>query len=257
MNALLECRSLAVEFGGLRALDDLSLDVDEGTIVGLIGPNGSGKTTFFNVLTGLVPAAGGVAEFRGRALTGLRPQDIFDLGISRTFQRSRLCLSLSVFDNVVLGRHNELDLGLINNLLRRRRLDAEVRARFEEARALVGIFSANLAMRMFEPVSGMSMIDRRRIEVSRALFAEPSLVLLDEPSAGMTPDETREFMDDILKIRETHPTMTVIIIEHEMDVIQRVADHCVVLNYGKKVSEGAYDAIVNDPWVQEAYLGAQ
>lgn len=255
MSSFFTSTDVTVSFGGLRALDGLCLDVAEGTILGLIGPNGSGKTTFFNTVSGLCKSSAGTITLDGENITGLQPRDIYRRGITRTFQRSRLCLSLSVFDNVVVGRQRRLDLGLIANLLRRQHFGRELRANYNRAYELITTFSAALADRMFEPVQGLSMIDRRRVEVCRALIADPRLVLLDEPSAGMTPDETHEFMDDVLKIRRSHPTMSIIIIEHEMNVIQRVADKCVVLNYGKKVAEGAFDSVVADPWVREAYLG--
>ena len=255
MTRLFEAENVSVRFGGLQALDGLSLEVEEGTIIGLIGPNGSGKTTFFNTVTGLCRTAGGRVLIDGENITGLQPRHIYQRGVSRTFQRSRLCLSLSVFDNVVIGRQNSLDLTLFGNLFRRRRFVESVRENHEQVHALLSTFSEPLAARIFDPLHRLNMIDRRRIEVCRALIANPRLLLLDEPSAGMTPDETHEFMGDILKVRSDHPRMSIIIIEHEMDVIQRVADHVVVLNFGKKVAEGTFDAVVANPWVQEAYLG--
>ncbi|WP_048647107.1 ABC transporter ATP-binding protein [Nitratireductor soli] len=256
MSKLFSADNVSVRFGGLQALDKLSLDIDEGTIIGLIGPNGSGKTTFFNAVTGLCRTAGGQILVDGEDIAGLHPRHVYQRGVSRTFQRSRLCLSLSVFDNVVIGRQNALDLTLFGNLFRRGRFIESVRENHDRVRALLSTFSEPLAARTFDPLHTLSMIDRRRIEVCRALIANPRLLLLDEPSAGMTPDETHEFMSDILKVRGDHPRMSIIIIEHEMDVIQRVADRCVVLNFGKKVAEGTFDAVVADPWVQEAYLGS-
>lgn len=255
MSRLFSAQDVCVNFGGLRALDGLSLDVDEGTIVGLIGPNGSGKTTFFNAVTGLCRISGGRVLIDGDDIAGLQPRHVYRRGVTRTFQRSRLCLSLSVFDNVMIGRQNALDLSVFGNLLRRRRFAQAVRENHERVRALLARFSEPLAGRIFDPLHSLNMIDRRRIEVCRALIAEPRLLLLDEPSAGMTPDETHEFMGDILNVRRDHPRMSIVIIEHEMDVIQRVAERCVVLNFGRKVAEGTFDAVVADPWVQEAYLG--
>ncbi|BEV46133.1 ABC transporter ATP-binding protein [Afipia carboxidovorans] len=256
MTHLFSAKDVSVKFGGLQALDSLSLDINEGTITGLIGPNGSGKTTFFNAVTGLCNLSGGQVSIDGKEIGGLPARQIYQFGVTRTFQRSRLCLSLSVFDNIVIGRQNSLDLGIFSNLIRRRRFNQSVRENYERVHALLRAFSEPLAQRIFDPLHRLNMIDRRRIEVCRALIAEPRLLLLDEPSAGMTPDETREFMGDILNVRKHNPRMSIIIIEHEMDIMQRVAEHCVVLNYGRKVAEGTFEAVVADPWVQEAYLGA-
>jgi len=256
MTNLFSAQDVSVRFGGLLALDKLSLDIEEGRIVGLLGPNGSGKTTFFNALTGLCRTSSGQMLLDDQDITGLQPRLVYGRGVTRTFQRSRLCLSLSVFDNVLIGRQNNIDLGLIANLLQRRAFKESVRDNYRRVHGLLDAFSEPLAARIFDPLHTLNMIDRRRIEVCRALIGEPRLLLLDEPSAGMTPDETREFMDDILKVRSQNPKMSIIIIEHEMDLIQRVAERCIVLNYGRKVADGTFDEIVADPWVQEAYLGA-
>lgn len=257
MSVLLACRALSVRFGGLVALDALDLDVKEGGILGLIGPNGSGKTSFFNVITGVYAAAAGEARFGGADLTRLSPQRIYAAGVTRTFQRSRLALPLSVFDNIMIGNHRLLDQRLWFNLCRRNALKRELERNLEKAKALVASFSTRLAERMFEAVGAFSMIDRRRIEICRALVSGPKLLLLDEPSAGMTQEETRELMEDILAVRERLPGLTLVIIEHEMNVIERITERCVVLNYGKKISEGAYAEVARDPQVQEAYLGKE
>jgi ABC-type branched-subunit amino acid transport system ATPase component len=253
---LLGCEGLTVRFGGLTALNDLSLELGEGEVLGLIGPNGSGKTTFFNALTGIYRLAGGRLRFAQRDLTGARPQAVYDAGIARTFQRSRLCLDLSVFDNLMVGNHRNLTLGLGFNLLRRRAFRAELERSLERARVLLGEFHPSLPDRVFEAAGALGMIDRRRVEVCRALMSEPRLLLLDEPSAGMTHDETRELMDDILAAKARSGTLAVILIEHEMGVIERVTDRCVVLNFGQKICEGTYATVAADPRVQEAYLGA-
>ena len=255
MSPLLACSALTCRFGGVVALDRVDFSAREGEIVGLIGPNGSGKTTLFNVITGIYRPQDGSVTFAGADVTGARPQAIYRAGITRTFQRSRMCLPLSVFDNIMVGNHKRLSHGLTFNLLRRSAFAAELARSFAEARELLNIFSPRLAERIDEPVAGLPMIDRRRIEICRALISRPRLILLDEPSAGMTHEETRELMDDILVVRERMAGLTIVIIEHEMGVIERITQSCVVLNYGRKISEGTFAAIARDRNVQEAYLG--
>jgi branched-chain amino acid transport system ATP-binding protein len=252
---VLESRGLTKRFGGVVGLDELDLEVAHNEILGLIGPNGSGKTTFFNVVTGLYRPDEGHVAFAGRDITGARPQAVYHAGISRTFQRSRLSLPLSIFDNIMIGNHKRLTQGLWFNLMRRERFRRELEENYAAARALVEIFDAPLAGRMFEPVAGLPMIDRRRIEICRALISEPRLLLLDEPSAGMTHDETAELMDDILEVRGRLADLTIVIVEHEMGVIERITDRCAVLNFGRKIAEGGFRQIAEDRSVQEAYLG--
>ena len=253
--SLISVDKLTMRFGGLTALDELSLPVHEGEILGLIGPNGSGKTTFFNVLTGLYKASSGSISLEGENILGKTPQQIYRSGVARTFQRSRLSLSLTVFDNIVIGDYQHMQHGLIFNLLRRKAFRAEYEAYVEKVKSLLEIFSPPLVGRLFEPVESFTMIDRRRIEVCRALLSQPRLLLLDEPSAGMTHDETDELMQDILQVRGKIDKLSVVLIEHEMNVIERITDRCVVLNYGKKIAEGSYVQITADPYVQTAYLG--
>lgn len=246
---------VTVRFGGLTALDSLSLDIREGEVLGLLGPNGSGKTTFFNVLTGLYKASEGEILLDGSNVIGQSPQEIYRAGVARTFQRSRLSLPLTVFDNIVIGDYQHMRHGLVFNLFRRRAFRAEYDAYVDRIRALLDIFSPPLADRLFEPVGTFTMIDRRRIEVCRALLSRPALLLLDEPSAGMTHDETHALMDDILQVRRKLGGLSVVLIEHDMNVIERITDRCIVLNYGKKIAEGTYAEITDDPAVQTAYLG--
>jgi branched-chain amino acid transport system ATP-binding protein len=252
---LLACTGLTCRFGGLVALDGVDFAVREGEIVGLIGPNGSGKTTLFNVVTGIYAASGGTIAFAGADITGALPQAAYWAGVARTFQRSRMCLPLSVFDNIMVGNHKRLNHGLVFNLLRRDAFAAELRRSRTEAAELVAIFDPRLAALLEEPASRLPMIDRRRIEICRALISRPRLLLLDEPSAGMTHEETRDLMDDIMSVRTRMAGLTIVIIEHEMGVIERVTDRCVVLNYGRKIAEGTFALIAADPQVQEAYLG--
>ncbi|HMA55839.1 MAG TPA: ABC transporter ATP-binding protein [Pseudolabrys sp.] len=256
MNALLEARGLSKHFGGVQALDGLDLLVAPNEILGLIGPNGSGKTTFFNVITGIYAADGGRITFDGSDVTNASARAIYQAGISRTFQRSRLSLPLSIFDNIMIGNHKRLNQGLWFNLVKRSDFKREFERSYADARALVEVFEPGLADRMFEPVAGLPMIDRRRIEICRALINAPKLLLLDEPSAGMTHDETAELMNDILLVRARNKDLTIIIVEHEMGVIERITDRCVVLNFGRKIAEGPYRAVAADAQVQEAYLGA-
>ena len=175
--------------------------------------------------------------------------------MSRTFQRSRLSLPLSIFDNIMIGNHKRLNQGLWFNLMRRGAFKREFEANYHAARTLVEVFEPQLAERMFEPIAGLPMIDRRRIEICRALISQPKLLLLDEPSAGMTHEETTELMDDILQIRALNKNLAIVIVEHEMGVIERITDRCVVLNFGRKIAEGPYRKVAADRQVQEAYLG--
>ena len=273
MAALLQCTALTRKFGGVVALQGLDLAVHEGEILGLIGPNGSGKTTFFNVLTGIFPASSGEARFGETPITNLPPQAIYRAGIARTFQRSRLCLSLSLFDNLMVGNYKNLDHRLWFNVADRRVLKRQIEAGRAAARELLELFDPPLAGRLYEPAGRVPMIDRRRVEICRALIGKPRLLLLDEPSAGMTRDETRRLMDDLLEARRrlaggagfardgrrpqaaASNSLTIVLIEHEMSVIERVTDRCVVLNYGKKIAEGTYREVAGDPLVRQAYLG--
>jgi len=255
MTALLEARDLVKRFGGVVALDGLDLAVAPNEIIGLIGPNGSGKTTFFNVVTGIYGADAGTVTFNGADITKAASCAVYQAGISRTFQHSRLSLPLSIFDNIMIGNHKRLNQGLWFNLVRRRDFKREFEQSYRAARALVEVFEPALAGRLSEPVAGLPMIDRRRIEICRALISEPKLLLLDEPSAGMTHDETAELMNDIMLVRKRNADLTIIIVEHEMGVIERITDRCVVLNFGRKIAEGPYREVASDAQVQEAYLG--
>jgi branched-chain amino acid transport system ATP-binding protein/sulfate-transporting ATPase len=253
----LAVRGLSHRFGGVIALDSLDLDVMQGEILGLIGPNGSGKTTFFNLVTGIYAPNSGSVIFAGIDVTGASAQSVYHAGISRTFQRSRLSLPLSIFDNIMIGNHKRLTLDLWFNLMRRAAFKAEFETNYAKARKLLEVFDPPLAGRMMEPVAGLPMIDRRRIEICRALISTPKLLLLDEPSAGMTHDETRQLMDDILEARTHMEGLSIVIVEHEMGVIERITDRCVVLNFGRKIAEGTFAQVSADRQVQEAYLGLQ
>ena len=253
--SMIDVQDLTMRFGGLTALDKLNLQIHQGEVLGLLGPNGSGKTTFFNVLTGLYKATSGSISFDGQEVIGKSPQDVYRAGVARTFQRSRLSLPLTVFDNIVIGDYQHMNHGLVFNLFRRKAFRAEYERYVAKVVDLLNIFSPPLVNKLFEPVGTFTMIDRRRIEVCRALMSHPRLLLLDEPSAGMTHDETHELMNDILDVRAKLSGLTVVLIEHEMNVIERITERCIVLNYGKKIAEGSYAEITSDPQVQTAYLG--
>lgn len=256
-DVLLAVTRLTKRFGGLAALSDLTLDVERGKVMGLIGPNGSGKTTFFNVITGIYEPTEGHVVFDDSPITGLSPQAVHQRGVSRTFQRSRLLLPLSIFDNIALGMHLRQSLGLWPNLFARSGIEAQLRQCAGEARELLAVFDPDLARDMSRPVEGLPMISRRRVEICRALVSRPKLLLLDEPSAGMTHDETMRLVDDILLIKKRSDDLAIVIIEHEMSVMERITDHCAVMNFGTMICEGTYQAVAGDPRVQEAYLGGE
>jgi len=253
----LEARGRTVRFGGLVALDAVDVAVAAGETVGVIGPNGSGKTTFFNAQTGLYALAAGDAVFEGESLRGLEPHVISRRGIARTFQASRLCLNLSVFDNVLVGMHARRRTGLVDAVCRRGRLLAEVRQALDRAAHLLALFNPDLAGRGFERVGQLPQIDRRRVEICRALASGPRLLLLDEPSAGMSPEETAELMKDLAIVRDEMPGLSMIVIEHDMFVIEGVSRRVVAFNYGRKIAEGPFAAVAAHPEVREAYLGKE
>lgn len=255
MSALLACSGLTMRFGGLTALDALDITVGKGETIGLVGPNGSGKTTFFNVLTGLYKPSAGAVRLAEQDLFARSAQEIGRAGVARTFQRSRLMLDQTVFDNIALGALGRLDLSLLSALVLRGRFRRQLAELMERASALTRRFNPQIAANLFKPAGSFTMIDRRRIEICRALVGAPRLLLLDEPSAGMTHEETRALMDDLLAFREEMPDLAIVLVEHEMDVIRRISDRCIVLNFGRKIFEGPFDALIADREVQTAYLG--
>ncbi|HWC03703.1 MAG TPA: ATP-binding cassette domain-containing protein [Methylomirabilota bacterium] len=250
-------QGLTVRFGGLEALGGVDVTVAAGETVGVIGPNGSGKTTLFNAISGLYQPAAGEIRLEGRPLAGLEPHLIARLGVARTFQASRLCLGLSVFDNVLIGMHARRRTGLVDAVLRRHRLRGEVRACLAEAARLLALFSSGLVDRGFDRVAQLPQIDRRRVEICRALALQPRLLLLDEPSAGMNPEETAELMKDLQVVREAAPDLSLVIIEHDMFVIEGVSQRVVAFNYGRKIAEGTFREVSAHPGVREAYLGKE
>ena len=255
--SLLSCTGLTMRFGGLAALNRLDVQVEEGDVIGLVGPNGSGKTTFFNVLTGIYTPSEGHIVFDGKDITARTPQEICRAGIARTFQRSRLCLELTVFDNVMMGNSKNLNMGFWHNVICHRAFFQECRDDEERIRLMLKALNPTLADKIRKPVGELSMIDRRRVEICRALTGRPRLLLLDEPSAGMTQDETRQLMDELIAMEFEGNRPSIILIEHEMSVIKRISSRCIVLNFGRKLCEGSYDEVTSNPVVQQAYLGTE
>jgi branched-chain amino acid transport system ATP-binding protein len=255
--ALLETEGLTKDFGGLRAVQDLALRVEEGEIVGLIGPNGSGKTTCFNLITGLHEATAGRIRFDHgrRELVGLSAHRITALGIARTFQNQRLFNQMTVLENVLVGLHCRTRAGIASILLGTRRSREERRRAEVLAAELLSLFGDRLLPRAARPASTLSYANRRRLEIARALAAEPRLLLLDEPAAGMNPTETRELMRDIKGIRERG--VTILVIEHDMGVVRGICDRVVALDHGTTIAEGSFEEVRRSPAVLEAYLGRQ
>ncbi len=246
---------LSISFGGLVAVDHVNIDISRGEVLGLIGPNGSGKTTIFNLVTGIYEPTDGDFFFGGESLLGKPPYVIARKGIARTFQISRLCLDLSVLDNVFIGMHSKQKRWLADAVFRRRLLAEEVERGREVAYELLGVFNKDLIAAAGEPVGSLPQIDRRRVEICRAMAMEPRLLLLDEPSAGMTPEEMAELMDDIKKVQEASEGISIIIVEHDMVVIRTISDRVVALNYGRKIAEGSFKEVASNTEVREAYLG--
>lgn len=253
---LFRCEKLTKHFGGLTAVDGVDFDAAEGEIVGLIGPNGAGKTTLFNLITGVYQPDGGRFMLRDENLTGLMPHQIKKKGISRTFQQSRLVLGLSVYDNLFIGMLESFRSGFFDTLIRRSRFEQELSQGIEKADKLLSQFNEELTDKGFTPVNDISQIDRRRLEICRALAREPALLLLDEPSAGMSPEESIELMDDIRRVRENYyKGLSIILVEHDMIVIEGITDRVVALNYGKKIAEGRFEEVSKNEELKEAYLG--
>jgi branched-chain amino acid transport system ATP-binding protein len=253
--ALFEIRGLTRDFGGVRAIDGLDLDVDDGEIVSVIGPNGAGKTTLFNLVTGMIPAGQGDILFEGRSIVGLRPSQILELGIARTFQNVRLFPEMSVRENVMVARHCRTRSGMLKAIFRApsfRREEQETRQRAEQALAFFG--SRLIGWRFDTPARSLSYANRRRLELARAMASEPKLLLLDEPTAGMNPRETQELTELIRRLRD-ETGVTIILIEHDMRVVKGVSERVVVLDYGQKIAEGPYADVASNDRVIEAYLG--
>jgi branched-chain amino acid transport system ATP-binding protein len=253
--ALLELEGISKHFGGLSVIDDLDLHVDEREIVSVIGPNGAGKTTLFNLVTGIYPPDSGDIRFEGQTLLGHEPHQITARGIARTFQTLRLFLNMTVKENVMAAAYSHTHAGIFRSILRTpgmRREEREIARLAEERLSFFG--QRLMGYRWDQPAYSLSYANRRRLEIARATAAQPRLLLLDEPAAGMNPVETHEITELIARLR-VEAGYTILVIEHDMHVVEGISDRVIALDHGVKISEGTFDHVATDPRVVEAYLG--
>ena len=250
--ALLEVNKLSISFGGLRAVDDFNVTIEKGCLYGLIGPNGAGKTTIFNLLTGVYKPNEGVIKLDGENITGKKTIEINQDGIARTFQNIRLFKNLTVAENVKVGLHNHLKYNTFSGILRLpkyRRIEKEMT---EQAMELLKVFDLDGEADVL--ASNLPYGKQRKLEIARALATKPKLLLLDEPAAGMNPNETQELMDTIRFVRD-HFEMTILLIEHDMKLVSGICEELTVLNFGRVLCQGKTSDVLNNPEVIKAYLG--
>ena len=252
MAALLEVKNLGISFGGLRAVDDFEVSIKKGQLYGLIGPNGAGKTTVFNLLTGVYKPSEGIITLAGQNITGLKTIEINKAGIARTFQNIRLFKDLSVIDNVKAGLHNHYKYSTFEGILRLPNYFKTEKAMNEKAMELLEVFE--LEKEADYLAANLPYDKQRKLEIARALATEPKLLLLDEPAAGMNPNETKELMDTIRFVRDNFD-MTILLIEHDMKLVSGICEELTVLNFGRILAQGPTSKVLNDPQVITAYLG--
>lgn len=249
---ILEVNNLSISFGGLRAVDDFNVTIYEGELYGLIGPNGAGKTTAFNLLTGVYKPSEGIIRLDGKDITGLKTIDINKAGIARTFQNIRLFKDLTVLDNVKVGLHNIYGYSTLSAILRLPSYRKVERQMNEKAMSLLKVFNLDSSANL--KASQLPYGKQRKLEIARALATNPKLLLLDEPAAGMNPNETKELMDTISFIRKEF-NMTILLIEHDMKLVSGICERLTVLNFGHVLAEGPTSDVLNNPEVITAYLG--
>jgi ABC-type branched-subunit amino acid transport system ATPase component len=252
---LLEVRDVSISFGTLTVVDALDLIVEEGEIVSLIGPNGAGKTTVFNAITGVYKPDSGSISLGGESIVGLPPHRIATMGVARTFQSIRLFQNMSVRENVMVAGYGRTTAGPWQSIFRTRTARREEREERELAEELLSFFGHRLVgYRFDQPAYNLSYANRRRLEIARAMAARPRILLLDEPAAGMNPKETQEITELTSRLRD-EKGYTVLVIEHDMHLVEGVSDRVVALDHGVKIAEGSFDHVATHPAVVEAYLG--